>query len=112
AHVLSPPGTGRVRAARLRGRVGTYSRTVRGGRMNSSWMRPNLTTADLGVLKCPKPNCPGGLIFAVTLGSPIDDRGDRPLAGGTLECQECKHGWRVHHGCPDVLESGLAPVSS
>lgn len=74
--------------------------------MNSSWMRPNLTTADLGVLKCPKPNCPGGLIFAGTLGSPIDDRGDRPLVWGTLECQECKHVWRVHLGCPDFVESG------
>lgn len=74
-------------------------------------MRPNLTTADVGVLKCPKANCTGALTYTGSLGSAIDDSGERPLTFGTLECNKCRSTWRVFLGCPDLIESGTVTGS-
>ena len=74
--------------------------------MNPSWIRPNLTTADVERLKCPKPSCQGGLTYHGSLGTPIEGGDARPLGSGNLDCAVCGSSYPVYWGCPDFVRAG------
>jgi ubiquinone/menaquinone biosynthesis C-methylase UbiE len=74
--------------------------------VNPSWIRPNLTTADVERLKCPRPSCQGGLTFHGSLGAPIDGGDERPLVSGHLDCAVCGASYSVHWGCPNLVRPG------
>ena len=73
--------------------------------MDLSWVRTNLTSDDVPVLRCPIAGCKGQLAFDGSLGAPLDE-GGHPLLGGTLDCLACKRRWPVSWGYPDLIEPG------
>jgi ubiquinone/menaquinone biosynthesis C-methylase UbiE len=74
--------------------------------VSALWLRPNLTTRDVHLLKCPKAHCTGQLTFRGSLGAPIDGSDDQPLGCGTLDCGQCGSAWPVQWGCPELIEPG------